>query len=193
MMAIVSGSLPAGQSQPAGSSTSIPITSRAPRRSISNAQKPLNVATSRQRLPASDAGMGTWEAIGRVSSQPGVTTPGASSIVWYHWSPATSAASAALAVTVSSTADKLPTGSGAQGRPAGILPAMSIKPSLEAGRRRLAALLGLPQLHGRIHVLERRVESLETQLHESRDEAWERSRERWRAAEPTPNLTWDVS
>ena len=65
-------------------------------------------------------------------------------------------------------------------------------PSLEAGRRRVAALLGLPQLHGRIHQLERRVESLETQLHESREEAWERSRTRWRAAEPTPNLTWDV-
>ncbi len=65
-------------------------------------------------------------------------------------------------------------------------------PSLEAGRRRVAALLGLPQLHGRIHQLERRVESLETQLHESREEAWERSRTRWRAAEPTRNLTWDV-
>ena len=56
----------------------------------------------------------------------------------------------------------------------------------------MAALLGLPQLHGRIHQLERRVESLETQLHESREEAWERSRTRWRAAEPTANLTWDV-
>lgn len=70
---------------------------------------------------------------------------------------------------------------------------MSKMPSLEAGRRRVAALLGLPQLHGRIHRLERRVESLETQLHESREEAWERSRTRWRAAEPTANLTWDVS
>jgi SAM-dependent methyltransferase len=69
---------------------------------------------------------------------------------------------------------------------------MSGMPSLEAGRRRVAELLGLPQLHGRIHQLERRVESLETQLHESREEAWERSRTRWRAAEPTPNLTWDV-
>ena len=69
---------------------------------------------------------------------------------------------------------------------------MSRMPSLEAGRRRVAALLGLPQLHGRIHQLERRVESLETQLHESREEAWERSRTRWRAAEPTANLTWDV-
>lgn len=69
---------------------------------------------------------------------------------------------------------------------------MSGLPSLEAGRRRVAALLGLPQLHGRIHQLERRVESLESQLHESREEAWERSRARWRAAEPTPSLTWDV-
>ncbi len=75
---------------------------------------------------------------------------------------------------------------------AGILPAMSGLPSLEAARRRVAALLGLPQLHGRIHQLERRVESLETQLHESREEAWERSRTRWRASEPTVNLTWDV-
>jgi SAM-dependent methyltransferase len=65
-------------------------------------------------------------------------------------------------------------------------------PSLEAGRRRLAALLGLPQLHGRIHRLERRLDLLETQLHESRDEAWERSRARWRAAAPTAELTWDV-
>ena len=63
---------------------------------------------------------------------------------------------------------------------------------MQAGRRRVAELLGLPQLHGRIHRLERRVESLETQLHESREEAWERSRTRWRAAEPTPSLTWDV-
>jgi SAM-dependent methyltransferase len=69
---------------------------------------------------------------------------------------------------------------------------MSGMPSLQAGRRRVAELLGLPQLHGRIHQLERRVESLETQLHESREEAWERSRTRWRAAEPTPNLTWGV-
>jgi SAM-dependent methyltransferase len=36
------------------------------------------------------------------------------------------------------------------------------------------------------------MESLETRLHESREEAWERSRTRWRAAQPTANLTWDV-
>ena len=69
---------------------------------------------------------------------------------------------------------------------------MSMKPGLEAGRRRVAALLGLERLHGRIHQLEQRVESLETQLHESREEAWERSRTRWRAAEPDARLTWDA-
>lgn len=61
-----------------------------------------------------------------------------------------------------------------------------------AVRRRLAAHLGLTDLHARTHALERRVESLETQLHESREEAWERSRARWREAKPTANLTWDV-
>jgi SAM-dependent methyltransferase len=40
--------------------------------------------------------------------------------------------------------------------------------------------------------LERRMETLETQLHESREETWERSRERWRGTGPTPNLTWGV-
>ncbi|MBA3298909.1 MAG: class I SAM-dependent methyltransferase [Thermoleophilaceae bacterium] len=69
---------------------------------------------------------------------------------------------------------------------------MPALPSLRAGRRRLASLLGLPELHGSIHRLEQRVESLETQLHESREEAWERSRTRWRAAKPTAGLTWDV-
>ena len=63
---------------------------------------------------------------------------------------------------------------------------------VKAVRRRLAARLGLTELRARIHRLERRIESLETQLHESREEAWERSRARWRAARPTPNLTWDV-
>ena len=43
-----------------------------------------------------------------------------------------------------------------------------------------------------MHQLEKRIESLETQLHESREEAWERSRTRWRAARPTAHLTWDV-
>ena len=61
-----------------------------------------------------------------------------------------------------------------------------------AVRRRLAARLGLTELRARTHALERRIESLETQLHESREAAWERSRARWRAAEPTANLTWDV-
>lgn len=69
---------------------------------------------------------------------------------------------------------------------------MPALPSLRAGRRRLASLLGLPELRESIHRLEHRVESLETRLHESREEAWERSRTRWRAAEPTAGLTWDV-
>ncbi len=38
--------------------------------------------------------------------------------------------------------------------------------------------------------LERRIERLESQLHESREDAWERSRQRWRTAQPTANLTW---
>ncbi len=89
--------LPAGQSQPAGSSTSIATTSAASRRSISNAQNPLKVPTSRQRLPASDAGNGIWPTMARWSSQPGVTTPGASSSVWYQSSSAISSASATIA------------------------------------------------------------------------------------------------
>lgn len=63
---------------------------------------------------------------------------------------------------------------------------------VRAVRRRLAARLGLTELHARVHRLERRIESLETQLHETREEAWERSRARWRAAKPTAHLTWDV-
>jgi SAM-dependent methyltransferase len=60
-------------------------------------------------------------------------------------------------------------------------------------RLRSAMLAGVNQ---RIDELEARLESriaaLETGLHESRDEGWERSRERWRAASPTANLTWDA-
>ena len=69
-------------------------TSDAPRRSISNAQNPSKVPTSRQRLPAR-SGQGSFGATLRVSNQPGVTTPGASSIVWYQSRAATSSASAA--------------------------------------------------------------------------------------------------
>ena len=55
-----------------GSRMSIAITSAAPRRSISKAQKPSNVPTSRQRCPASDAGReGRRSRGGRTS--PGVT------------------------------------------------------------------------------------------------------------------------
>lgn len=64
--------------------------------------------------------------------------------------------------------------------------------SVTAVRRRLANRLGLTELHARIHQLENRIQSLETQLHESREEAWERSRTRWRAAQPNAHLTWDV-
>ena len=39
---------------------------------------------------------------------------------------------------------------------------------------------------------EPRLQAIETQLHESREEAWERSRARWRAAKPNPGLTWGV-
>jgi len=39
---------------------------------------------------------------------------------------------------------------------------------------------------------ERRIAALETQLHESREETWERSRSRWRTTKPTPHLTWGV-
>src|SRR5437764_3650610 len=67
-------------------------TSDAPRRSISNAQKPSNVPTSRQRLPARSAGIGSCGAMARVSNQPGVTTPGVSSMLWYHLIAATSLA-----------------------------------------------------------------------------------------------------
>src|SRR4051812_46403106 len=81
----VSADDPAGQSHWAGSSTSMASTSAAPRRSISKAQKPSNVPTSRQRAPASEAGSGSVRAVSRRSNQPGVTTPGASSSVWYHW------------------------------------------------------------------------------------------------------------
>ena len=69
---------------------------------------------------------------------------------------------------------------------------MSAPRGVGAVRRRLADRMGLTELRARIHRLERRIESLETQLHESREEAWERSRSRWRAAKPTTHLTWDV-
>ena len=84
----VSSLLPAGQSQSWGSGTSIATTSAAPLRSISKAQNPLNVPTSRQRLPSSEGGRPTVPSTLRVSKNPGVTTPGASSIVWYHSSTA---------------------------------------------------------------------------------------------------------
>jgi SAM-dependent methyltransferase len=73
----------------------------------------------------------------------------------------------------------------------------SLKVALPARlRRRLRAELGLDELRERVNRLEdqlqQRIERLESQLHESRDEAWERSRARWRDARPTANLTWDA-
>jgi SAM-dependent methyltransferase len=35
-----------------------------------------------------------------------------------------------------------------------------------------------------------RIEALETRMYETREEAWERSRERWRAVQPNVHLTW---
>jgi SAM-dependent methyltransferase len=59
----------------------------------------------------------------------------------------------------------------------------------EATRRRIAQIAALPE---RIDSLERELSRLETLLHESRDETWERSRERWRHVEPDPDLTWGL-
>jgi SAM-dependent methyltransferase len=60
----------------------------------------------------------------------------------------------------------------------------------EGGRRRLQELTGHIELQRRLEALEVEVQRLETQLHESRDETWERSRERWRSARPDAELTW---
>lgn len=57
-------------------------------------------------------------------------------------------------------------------------------------RRSLRGLFGDPELRQRLETLEGEVRRLETQLHESREETWERSRERWRKARPDPELTW---
>jgi SAM-dependent methyltransferase len=68
---------------------------------------------------------------------------------------------------------------------------------LPAGvRDRLRSVLPFAELNERIDRLERalnsRIDALETQLHESREEAWTRSRKRWRAAKPDADLTWAV-
>ncbi len=72
----------AGHSADSRLGTSIATTS-APRRSISKAQKPSKVPMSSARLPARPAGR-TLPTVSRRSIRPGVTTPGASSIVWYQ-------------------------------------------------------------------------------------------------------------
>lgn len=60
-------------------------------------------------------------------------------------------------------------------------------------RLRTALLGGVNRRIDRLEArLTQRLDALETRLHESRDDTWSRSRERWRAAQPTPNLTWDV-
>lgn len=53
-------------------------------------------------------------------------------------------------------------------------------------------LVGIADLQSRVARLEDEYRRLETQLHESREEGWERSRERWRAARPDADLTWGV-
>ena len=68
--AITSAVAFAGQSHCAGSRMSIADTSAAPRRSISKAQKPSKVPTSRQRWPARTAGSDS-AATPRGSNQPG--------------------------------------------------------------------------------------------------------------------------
>ena len=71
--------------------------------------------------------------------------------------------------------------------------ARSVRSLLPSGaRRRIRDASGISALHDRVAELEAEVRRLESALHESRDEVWERSRERWRAATPDPNLTWDV-
>src|SRR5919109_282901 len=80
------------------SSTSLAMTSPAPRRSSSKAQKPSIVPMSRQRMPASEGGHGSRSAVGRRSQPPGVTTPGATSIVCHQSSSATCARAASASV-----------------------------------------------------------------------------------------------
>ncbi len=56
-----------------------------------------------------------------------------------------------------------------------------------SARARLRSLARLPD---RVAALEQELGRLETLLHESRDETWARSRERWRHVSPDPDLTW---
>src|SRR3954449_13072912 len=62
---------------------SVATTSAAPRRSSSKARKPSYVPTSRHRFPRT-SGQGRRSTTERRSNQPGVTTPGSSSSVWYQ-------------------------------------------------------------------------------------------------------------
>ena len=68
------------------------VTDSAPRRSISKAQNPSEVPMSKQRFPASEAGIPILAAAGRVSNMPGVTIPPGNSSVWYQAKRPTSSA-----------------------------------------------------------------------------------------------------
>src|SRR5438874_2229661 len=57
-------------------------------------------------------------------------------------------------------------------------------------RRRVREAAGIEDLDRRVAGLERRLDDLETALHESREETWDRSRTRWRGARPDSDLTW---
>jgi SAM-dependent methyltransferase len=60
-------------------------------------------------------------------------------------------------------------------------------------RRRLRDASGVAELSDRVGRLEERLDQLETALHESREETWDRSRVRWRGARPDANLTWGAA
>jgi SAM-dependent methyltransferase len=59
-----------------------------------------------------------------------------------------------------------------------------------ARRSLTSRLSGIADLERRMADLEADIRRLETQLHESREEGWERSRRRWRVAAPDARLTW---
>src|SRR6185503_6577001 len=80
-----------GQSYSLSCSTSRATTS-APRRSISNAQKPSHVPMSSARMPSIRSGRQYFATYGRRSNQPSVTSPFPRSIVWYQSCSCTRAA-----------------------------------------------------------------------------------------------------
>lgn len=62
----------------------MPTTRSAPRRSISNAQKPSQVPTSRQVFPSNESGRPCRSTQERRSNRPVDRKPSPSSIVWYQ-------------------------------------------------------------------------------------------------------------